>query len=56
MQVITILGEYKVIAGPCAGIAGHVISAEIGGDVDEVWLQVDPFTSIVTHSDNLAEV
>lgn len=56
MQVITILGEYKVIDGPCAGIKGQVMSAEIGGDIDEVWIQVDPFTSVVTHSDNLAEV
>ncbi|WP_279306837.1 hypothetical protein [Paenibacillus pseudetheri] len=37
-------------------LEGQVMRAEIGGDVDEVWIQVDPFTSVVTHSDNLAEV
>lgn len=56
MQVITILGEYTVVEGPCAGIRGMAVSAEIHDDVDEVWIQVDPFTSVVTHSDNLVEV
>jgi hypothetical protein len=56
MQQITIMGEYKVIDGPCAGVKGQVMSVEINIDVDEVWLQVDPFTSVVTNSDNLEEV
>ncbi|MNO05091.1 hypothetical protein D3C81_2263320 [compost metagenome] len=51
MQVITINEMYQVMNGPCAGIKGRAVGFD--SVEDELWLQVDLNTSIVTNSDNV---
>ncbi|MNB95454.1 hypothetical protein D3C75_426280 [compost metagenome] len=51
VQVITINKKYQILNGPCAGIKGRAVGFD--SVEDELWLQVDPFTSIVTNSDNV---
>jgi hypothetical protein len=54
MQPITINGRYKVSDGPCANIEGKATAFD--STIDEVYIQVDPFTMIITHSDNVQEI
>lgn len=54
MRQITINAKYRIISGACANMEGKAVGYD---SVDEeLWLQLDPFTTVLLSPENVEMV